>query len=266
MESNKEYYLERVKSDSYHRDPDHTKVAREFYAKFWGQSLSGKIEDYDGSVGNYRGDTIISFTTTAGCLIRLLPAYPDDIVMPKYKRQRLAIIKKSNYVPQSIKKQLEILYQSYHSRANFMPLAHEKWYHRPTINLNKAKGSAMGKYHDYPDLFFRDIKELQYSSTSTAESMPLVFESEINQLYFERFENWKSFVEKNYLQDYFSDRNYEKFIQLAPTSDNMPYRKRKLSAQDREECILQIEQFLENANIIIDKRASRLRAAEEKFH
>ena len=73
-------------------DPDHSEEARAFYADFWGKTLSDRASSYDGAVGNYRGDTIISFNRMAGCLIRLLPVYSNGLQMPRTQSKRLEII------------------------------------------------------------------------------------------------------------------------------------------------------------------------------
>lgn len=63
---------EKVKGDNLSSDSDHTRISRKFYSVYWGKSLSSDIEKYDGKIGNYRGETLITFKTISGCVLRLL--------------------------------------------------------------------------------------------------------------------------------------------------------------------------------------------------
>ena len=286
MEQDKKYneFLKEIKGDKLSEDPDHTLSAREFYAKFWKTSLSGCILDYDGAVGNYRGETIISFNTMAGCLIRLLPIYFDrGLDLPKVGNERLDIIRKiddgefpsfeDDNLIKRLKCNFDKLYLRYHSLANFMPLV------RGDVHINLVKGRV--PYHDFPDVFFSDLKKCEPKR---------VFYNKVNAKYFERFGNWKAFneqnalqssfggwkefVELNYLQDFFKDEdngksscNYENPIALAPKSEKMPYRDRKkFDDAIRKVCIEEIDAFLENALAIIENRAKRLAIVESEIN
>lgn len=259
--SNKEYYLDEVVCDKMSKDPDHTKKAREFYADFWGKTLSDDVLDYDGSVGRYRGDTIISFNTVSGCMIRLLPIYTVNYSMPGAQKKRLEDIL-SQDVSQCTKDNFQKFYDIYHSRANFMPLIYEEWEKKP--NLNKVKGTN-ARYNDFPDLFFKDIKSYYMGDPKVCELE--IFKNKMNAEYFADFSDWKAFVEGNYLQDFFTDNSYSEYVQLAPRDITMPYTgaiSAAMSDEDKAVCVKYIELFLTNAIGIIEKRAERLAKVKEQ--
>jgi hypothetical protein len=242
-----EKYLVNIKGDNFSRDPDHTKTARTFYAEYWKTTISDNIDDYNGMIGNYRGDTIISFNTVAGCMIRLLSIYNSDFKIPKTAKKRLDIIEEANDVSDTLKKYFNEFFNIYHSLANFMPLM------QSTINLNKIKASH---YHDYPDLFFKDLSMRK----------PWFFEDKLNAEYINKFNGretfWETFVESNYLQSFFMKDNtdsYSNFIQLAPSDDiKMPYKlaiSKNFSEREKNNCKEYIEKFLINSISIIRNRA-----------
>ena len=242
-------FLEPVSGDELSNDLDHTKEARIFYAEYWGKTLSDSVLDYDGSVGNYRGETIFSFNTIAGCMIwltdfdgRMPPTGTLDC-----QEKRLDIIKE--YAPDNISEQFEKFHGIYHTLANFMPLI------RGEVHLNLVKGGR--PYHDFPDLFLKDLRN----------RMPeKVFCDKINNAYFSRYVSWDEFIKRNYIQDFFTDDTFMEVLQLAPSDDvGMPYSyamKIKDDDEKKEKCIGCIESFLTNATKIIEKRAERLRNAE----
>lgn len=173
--SKKDDYLEAVNADKLSSDSDHTKKAREFYVRFWG----GVLEDYKGEIGLFRGETIITFMTVSGCLIRTLSCFSGRN-MPKTSRERLDFIANSEEVSDCMKESFTRFFKLYLTRANFMPLVHAGKKH----SLNLAKGSAVGKYHDFPDLFFRDVYNYIYAECSGEHR---IFDNAINRQYFDEF-------------------------------------------------------------------------------
>lgn len=266
------FYLTEIKEKG---DADNTKPARKFYYEFWkdlystesSNSVNSKEQKFD-----LRGDTIISFATMAGCIIRLLAF--DDIKkgMPKSNKDRLDIIMNSERISDQMKHNFKYFYKIYHSLANFMPLVQTK----KNTNLNSIKGDATGRYHDFPDLFFEDIRNYYIGSkfksdkfacaVSSCECNAYTNDRKKNLKYLDYFgnglEGWKQFVEKNYLQCFFEDKEYSIFKKLVPNKDlsSFPYRKKRscLSQEKTKECLNEIDIFLVNAITIIEKRATLL--------
>ena len=233
---------------------DSTNEAREFYKKFWGEK-----------VDNYGGETIISFNTMAGCLIRCLPEYfAEGFTMPSNQEQkrRLEIIEKSDHVSIDLKNNFRKFYHLYHSLANFMPLIID--------NENSLNSQKNNFYHDFPDSFFADVRKIYITENFSSKWL-----SKRNEEYFESFgkgdEGWKNFVEQNYLQDFFKDETFSDFIQLNPNNDIMPFRKKakewkkkvKENDEDIKRCKDDINKFLVNAISIIELRAKRLENTEK---
>ena len=250
---NAEYFLKNIEGDFWTNDPDDTMEARGFYSSYWRDIISRDI-------GLFRGDTILSFNTIAGCIIRLLSIYNENFEMPQSSRERLDIITESKEVSDSIKENFKRFYDIYHTFSNFMPVIKtEKYYKKgDSPYLQYVKNND---YHEFPDLFFAAIRLYYHDKDKSNDK----FLADINPKYFDIFgagdEGWRNFVEKNYLQDFFIDADgYRDLIQLAPES-NMPYNKRIvecLSVKDKNECMQQISIFLTNAVMIIERRASRL--------
>ena len=263
-------YLEEVISDELSKkDPDHTGKAREFYAKFWHGSLS----NYDGAIGNYRGDTIISFNTVAGWMICMLPIFKGDFKLPKTAKKRLKTILEADDedVCNSIKENFMSFHKIYHALANFMPVINEKWGQKPIVNLNQAKG-LNPRYRDFPDLFFKDVKDFYMKDYGILE-FP-IFKNGMNKNYFKEFGcssvGWKEYIEANYLQDFFTDDSYMQCVQIAPDGIKvkMPPSKygsyfAKMLKEDREIYKNYIANFLTIAISIIEKRAKRLLYEEQ---
>jgi hypothetical protein len=270
--------LDNIPGDELSYDPDHTKTAREFYVEFWGKTLSDSISDYDGAVGKYRSDTIISFNTIAGCMIRTTN-YKGDMPPTNCQEKRLSIIKE--HANDDMFKKFEDFFEVYHSLANFMPLVYESpW----CINLNSVKGSPFNgllgngqtrkAFRDFPDLFFEDIRKYYCCGPDYAAEE---FSFRYNEAYFAEFRKkgdgdaesrWVNFVEKNYLQDFFTgkDGSYLTFKQLSPDEYiTMPYRQKKLSDEEKEKCEEQVSTFLKNAIEIIQARAKRLEKTAESI-
>ena len=122
-----------------------------------------------------------------------------------------------------------------------------------TLNNNKNL-----LYKEFPDLFFAGVREFAYSNKKYG---PEVFYVENNKEYFEEFQCWANYVERNYLQDFFVDEKYVIFVQLAPLTWRFPFYfpiAKSLTDDERQECITLICKFLTNASEIIKKRAKRL--------
>lgn len=210
----------------------------------------------DTDMGIYRGDTIISFNTIAGGIIRLLKVYRDGLKIPGTSQGRLEVIKNSVEVPYSLKEDFSKFQEKYHSLANFMPLLKLD---DLNYNLNHVKNRD---YHDFPDGFLKDIRDFYlYDKGNQA------FHEENNKKYFDSFgkaeEGYKNYVEKNYLHDYFLDKNYREAKILRSTSElNFPYSQtiaEKINYDERERVLFYIGTFLKNALDIIEARGERLR-------
>lgn len=248
------------------KDPDNTKIAREFYAKYWdlkqsehwawGKIGNGICDAFSEEYIEYRGETIISFNTVAGGLIRMLPIYKEEgFDMPKSSEERLNIIMESNVSPK-LKDKFKIFYDRYHTLANFMPLILVKDGKSPKESsyLQYVKNYD---YHDFPDLFFKSVRNYYLECNSNPK-----FENAVNRSYFDKFgkgdSGWNNFIEKNYLQDYLENGE---FIELTPNSVKFPYNKKialSLDMNERNNCIEYIEMFLDKAIRIIENRAERL--------
>jgi hypothetical protein len=232
-------------------DPDDSKKARVFYAENWGV-LSSDISAY-GENGLYRGETIFSFRTITGCMIRMLSCYTGKFRMPPDHEKLLGVVCDADDLDDQSKNTFKRFYCIRHSLANFMPLPRaERRY-----NLNAIKGSATCKYHDFPNVFFDDIRK---SLSSDNNAAPAFSKHDSNKKYFEHFHCWPSYVEKNYLQDFFDDPSYSTFIQTAPPP-NLPYKQHLASclSDDERTCNKRfVLKYINQAICIIEKRAGRL--------
>ena len=247
-------FTSEVIGDRYSADPDSAGKSREFYAKYWENTLSPNCADYS-TAGKaiYRGDTTISFNTIAGSVLRLVMTAD----MPQGSFARLQAIQSSELITDDLKRQFTEFQKLYHSLANFLPLPDDKW-HRHT-NMNTAKG-ASAAYHDFPDLFYQAVHDQVFGGPNAVVTEP-VFTTNKSLAYFKRFNcQWRQFVEQNYLQDFFTDDTYNEFIRLAPTdTDIVLYRARKVvTPMDRENGMAYAQYFLTTAITILNNRASRL--------
>lgn len=248
------YFLEEIKEDKFSEDPDNTKAAWDFYSEYWGELLDGN--------NNYRGDTIISFNTIAGALIRMTSKYKENKFLIYENendvdgdRLKYIINLKDSFVSDKLKKDFQEFHRLYHSLANFMPLVKTE----EAFNLNHIRYS---EYQDFPEGFLRDVQKY-YNGLESNEH----FQTKINADYFKKFETWEKFVEMNYLQSFFKkgDLSYEDPIQLKPISDDFPYKAepvKKLREENRKNyCkrnVEQIEDFLSKAIQIIKNRSEDL--------
>lgn len=251
------FFLRSIKGDIWTDDPDNSMESRNFYSKYWKDILKRNI-------GLFRGDTILSFNTITGCMIRLLPIYDTKFKMPQSKEDRLEIITNSKEIEDKLKAKFKAFYTIYHSYANFMPLVKlENYYKRnssPYLQYVKSDD-----YHEFPDLFFKDVF-LYYDKGKSNPN----FSKDNNLKYFNYFgegmDGWRNFVKKNYLQDFLKDEEFTEFVQLAPSAGvRMPYQAyiaRSLSDDEKNECIENIDIFVTNAIRIIQNRAIRFENIE----
>lgn len=246
-------FLKNIEGDIWTDDPDDSIESRNFYSSYWKDILNRNI-------GLFRGDTIFSFNTVAGCMIRLLPIYNGKFKMPQSQEDRLDIITNSKDIGDPLKKKFKRFYAIYHTLANFMPLVRLKEYHKRNGSpyLQYVKNDD---YHEFPDLFLKDIF-LHYEKGKSNYK----FLKDNNLKYFNYFgkgiDGWRNFVKQNHLQDFFEDDEFKVFVQLAPSEGvKMPYNiliAKNLSDEEQNECIRQIGIFLTNAIRIIENRALRL--------
>ncbi len=236
-------YLSRVEADKRSKDPDDTEEAIYFYIDEWNSKLNlNNMEEY---IKNYRGETLISFSTLAGAYIRCLPEY-NGYNMPEFNRKRLQVIADSNNVSLEDKDIFQEFYDIYHTKANFIPF--------PPIAGNKKKdlNSVKGlQYNDFPDLFFKEIK-LYYGSANYKEFLDI----ECNKIYLSNFNDWNDFVISNYLQDYFIDKEFSEFKQIKPLS-SIPYKNKKMTEDEKMRYRKEIIKSISVACDIIRARANR---------
>ena len=244
-------------------------IALEFYALYWGKCLSAKTPDCFYRC-KYTGETIISFNTLAGCMIRMLPDYYDKnkIILSKLKTQEKklneiwkAYKKDEKIVRSTIMESFDKFFELYHSLANLMPFPFKSG----GKSLNQFKGSA--RFRDFPDQFFSAVKSDLYSNFE----QDLLFTEWRD--YFDIFKTWEDFIELNFLQPFYKEnakKTYSDWIQLAPSINlrvpwNEPIAKR-MNDEDREAAKDYIEVFLINAINIIENRAILLSKEFEKIH
>ena len=187
------YFLEEIKGDALSNDPDNTKISREFYAEYWAKPFGADINLYNGKNNNYRGETIISFNTIAGALIRMTRRYENNGYSIEEnsnnkdsERLEYIISSDEDFIDEKLKKSFKEFNQLFHSLSNFMPLVKTEI----GSNLNNVK--ARGKYHDFPDIFLKDIQNYYKGEDSNPK-----FNVKVNSEYFEKFGSWKNFVEWN---------------------------------------------------------------------
>lgn len=278
----KQELLRNIQGDCYSKDPDHTYEAREFYSIYWEHNLSGEFDEYDGKYNScnpqYRGETIISFNTMAAGLIRT-SKYFEPNTMPKTSQKRLGMLLSFEDISDNLKDKFKNFYERYHTLANFMPFIYDEWIDDYWVaeherkaqkedysNLNQVKGV---QFHDFPDLFFKVIKEEGYDKFFSLNEKYPFLNSKLNLEYFTNMDkflnNWKTYVEANYLQDLFEDDEYTTFIKLAPSHKKFPYRSKMLNEKEIQEIRQEIEEFLDNALKFIEKRAERLEKGRWKL-
>ena len=243
-------------------DPDNTLISRKYYEESYGKYLSASFDDFDGTIRNYRGETIISFNTMIGFLIVLLPINSYGLKNLNQK-ERLKLVLNANTVDKEIKDSVNEFYYIYHTKANFMPLPQDVWMpnNTPVIdlkNLNQIKGSFK-KYYDFPDEFFSDVRKVVEKEEQIADVSG--FYTEINSSYFQIYKaNWENYVEWNYLQPFFVDDEYRIPVNLAPgnTFPRNWTELNNLNHEQKQKCIDEIQDFWKNAIKIIKARGQLL--------
>lgn len=170
-------FLKEIKGDMFTNDPDDSMVARKFYLEFWGAFLTkGSIELV------YRGDTLLSFKTIAGCMIRLLGEYNGEN-MPESSKERLKMINDSmdKLIDKDLKEKFKEFYKKYHTLANFMPLVKLNTCCR-SENSSYLQYVKRCSYKEFPDQFFGAIRKYYYKEESNEK-----FDYQENKAYFEMF-------------------------------------------------------------------------------
>ena len=237
---------------------DTLEIAREFYALFWRTCLENNSpDDFKGKNGcKFTGETIISFNTVNGCMIRLLPEYENGteaVPDPTKQYERLKVIKNSNNVSKDIKDGFNEFFVIYHSLANLMPLGNG-------LNVPRSKINR-----DFPDSFLKAIKCDCYRRPKNTIDTDSIYKFKKWKEYFEKFKTWNEYVEMNYLQPFFEDNAgtaYSMFVQLAPSNDMcMPWDgkcAKCMSVTDKIHAKAYIKWFLYKAINIIKNRAALL--------
>lgn len=239
-------FLKNIVGAMISKDPDDTEIARKFYEDFWPNIYTNE---------KFRGDTIFSFNTIAGCIIRCLPDNEKPSVMPSKQRDRLQIIIDSS-IDNNVKCNFKKFYQIYHTLSNFMPVVKERSNRGAYIQTIKNL-----TFKEFPDLLFNDIRNY-YVNNRTDSNLS---NSQINIDYFHSFKRedkpcWKEYVEQNYLQDFYEDIDYQITTELYPKIE-LPFtanKANKIPSSDKADYIEPINQFILLAISIIKKRAKRL--------
>lgn len=240
---------------------DKSADARSFYVNYWGDILSNSIHDYTFVCGKYKNyyspDTIYSFYTLAGVIIRALSNYVKN-TMPKENSERLSFILNSNDVSHEQRKIIKDFYSVWTTNANFMPLAYGVNYGKKGASLDFEKGS---NFHDLPERFLNKVND-EYVSGFYGE----VFAHPFIKQYFQKFDTlkgnaWKDYVELNYLQDLFIDDFYTRYVNMLPTNINFAWNETvldRMSDSEKKSSIEATFNYFEKATRIIEKRAKRL--------
>lgn len=248
----------------------------------------------------YRGETLNSFNTMVGCLIRgsiyfkdyinvdengnelngtnydfLVSLWPDvldecneiykslssDIDLESFSKETKTILNSDKPITLLLERFNEI----HHSHANFLPLINTS-YNKQTLNQFKGK-----RYNikDFTDAFLENVKKV-YCSSNPEEVDDFLKNVDIIE-YFKSFgtgnEGWKVFVESNFLQDFFEDKDYQKLIKLKPSGymlyrKNSEFHKKLIESEElRKEYYQEIIMYFINATRIIEQRAQRLEKA-----
>lgn len=255
METSNNEFLKRINGDVWTDDSDNSEEAKAFYSKYWAEVLGR-------NTGLFAGDTILSFSTIAGCMIRVLPVYyTEDFKIPADDLGRLNIITESENFSESIKENFKKFYEIYQSLANFMPLIKPAMFYKTNKISPDLKQVKNWDYNEFPDLFFKGIKNYYIEEEHNKK-----FSADLNGKYLDDFgvkeDGWKNFVEQNYLQDFFKDEQYSDVKQLTPVKGiKLPYNKaiaKKMSVNVKDQCVEQVGIFVKNAVAIIEARAERL--------
>jgi hypothetical protein len=264
---------------------DKSAEAISLYVKKWGKSLSSNRIDYIYKKGKdyYSPESIFSFKTLAGAIIRTFEGFGVKFKMPAKPFERLQVLLDSPEL--DVCKKISILkyYCRCFSLGNFMPLA----YGEGGASLNKLKGNNK-TLMDFPEKFLPKCKEEydKYMDDNVIGfSTPPFCHPFIKDEYFLRFKSegvpsWKGFVEGNYLQDFFEDKEDKKYEEFAidlrlnskkPDSEKHDcdiifawdqYTPEKMSPEQKKESREAIIEYFDKASEIIRNRSKRLQLNE----
>ncbi|EEH64277.1 hypothetical protein HMPREF0044_0014 [Gleimia coleocanis DSM 15436] len=231
-----------------------------FYQHYWPDLTATKTPI------RFSGETILSFKTSGGALIRALENYlwgkgePVHSPMPAYHDDRIRRVSQlfenhpthfHNHTEEiaQLLAHMTIFRQRTHCLANFMPL--------PILSspsLNQTKGKA--PYHDFPDLFFKEIQ--RYYTQHNHSDPQCAWEQ--NQSYFDLFANFDAFVETNYLKAYTE-------VQIAPDSQSIFWKLLRrpvnviITDKNLNATLTQFNALFQLASATIEARASQLNEA-----
>ena len=277
----KNFFLKNIKSNFIADDKDHLLITQLFFIKaFPTLKLDSFLETEEDVTQKISvvGETILSFNTIAGSILRLSSFngnLPNDLDEPFFDggENRLALILNTeNNVPNSIKELITEYHDLYHSFANFMPFPATE---RNAINYVKAS-----KYHDFPENFLQDYREFFFENKSNANFAKIIKTSNTNN-FFNSFSSWSDFVEELCLQPFFEDDNYLISKKIMPKLEkydfDFPYKTNSyiklinqnkdssLLKQYKDECSKEINYFLVEAIKIIKHRSYLLKEKNISF-
>lgn len=267
------YLLKEIKS-VYDEDADNTFLTYNFFRKYFSKLKMDQFEENESQVKeivSVRGDTIISFNTIAGAILRLSNfngAIPNDKDSPYYDsgRNRLLLIQQNaDSIPSEVLIKINEFHSIYHSFSNFMPL--------PRTPFNKINSIKSVQFQDYPDVFLLSFKAHFFDQQSNIFDKINASDTLTN--YFKSFNNhWDEFVEELCLQPFFKDDQYQitksLTIQKQLSNGLFPYKSNQLiekinhriSNSDienyKKECFEHILQFLILSIDIIKQRSELL--------
>ena len=274
-------FLKNVQSNWIDDDKDHLLLTQLFFIKAFPKlKLDSFLETENGLKQNVSvvGETILSFNTIAGAILRLSNfngLLPNDLDKPYFDggENRLALIlNKNNNTPDSIKELLKEYHFLYHSLANFMPFPKTK---NNAINYLKAS-----HYHDFPEDFLSNYREYFFGNKVNIFSKKIDKTTNTN-IFFNSFSEWAEFVEELCLQPFFEDKNYLISKKIMPRLQKydfeFPYKTNsyislinqnkdsELIMQYKNECYKEIHYFLSEAIKIIKHRSYLLKEKNISF-
>ena len=285
-------YLKHIVGDVEAAD---TEQAHQFYTENWA-FLSDKEEDY-GRIRReafsrkpedrklaYKGTEIVCFAAFADILIRCDHSFREGLFSfpnANEKLKKLEIILCSENIPFEIKSRMAHLYHLSQTKANFIPLPSPEFY--SGFNMEQQRSSS--KFNNHCDRFMKAIEEqVDFEKISKMrvdtgddqldmkplKEMEFEIESNDNFLtkmcnlrYFKKFESYSDYIEKNRLQDMFTDTACKDPICLSPSEKVdgfMPYKNhdsKKLTEEKTDAIYNEMAKALDNAINFIQKRSQR---------
>lgn len=258
----------------YNEDSDSTFLTNSLFEKYFPKLRIGQFEENEAQlkqIVSIRGDTIISFNTIAGVILRLSNFngfMPDDTEAPFYDggESRLFLIKQNaESIPDEILIKINEFHSIYHSFSNFMPL--------PKTPCNQINSIKSVQFKDYPDEFLLSFKAHFFDQKNNMFDKIKPSDNITN--YLEPFHNhWNEFVEELCLQPFFQDDQYHtpKILTIPKQLSNgiFPYKNNQMINKInhyvtnveienyRQECFHYILIFLTLAIDIIKERAELL--------